>query len=252
MLKTYIRLAFRSLLKNKVFSFINVFGLATGLTCCLLISMYIYHELSYDTQQKYADRLYQVGTRHLMNGKETRRGASPAPMAPLMQQDFPEIESVTRIISLFEDDKTLLQYKVGNDIRSFYETKGYVADSNFFRLFTYNFKEGNAGTSLTEPNTVVLSAEMAKKIFGNESALNKVIHINSNTNGEYDFKVTGVFIPSKTPSHMDARFVMSMNGGGIGHWVSGMKDIVNNNMFFSYLLLKPGTDVKRLEAKFDG
>src|SRR6478735_9833391 len=120
MLKTYIRLAFRSLLKNKVFSFINVFGLAIGLTCCLLISMYIYHELSHDTQQKYADRLYQVGTRHIMNGKELRTGASPATIAPLMQHDFPEIESTTRFTYLFEDDKTLLQYKVGNDIKSFY------------------------------------------------------------------------------------------------------------------------------------
>src|SRR2546429_9168764 len=78
MLKNYIRLAFRSLLKNKVFSFINVLGLATGLTNCLLISIYIYHELSYDTHQKYADRLYQIGTRHLMNSKESRSGASPA------------------------------------------------------------------------------------------------------------------------------------------------------------------------------
>jgi putative ABC transport system permease protein len=251
MLKTYIRLAFRSLLKNKVFSFINVFGLAIGLTCCLLISMYIYHELSYDTQQKYAGRLYQVGTRHMVNGKELRTGASPATMAPLMQHDFPEIESTTRFTSLFEDDKTLLQYKVGTDIKSFYETKGYVGDSDFFRLFTYNFKEGNASTALMEPNTVVLCEEIAKKIFGNQSALNKVIHINSNTNGEFDFKVTGVFIPSKTPSHIDARFIMSMNGGGIGDWVSGMTDIVNNNMFFSYLLLKPGTNPQKLEAKFD-
>src|SRR5438046_2373296 len=220
MLKTYIRLAFRSLLKNKIFSFINVLGLAAGLTCCLLISMYIYHELNYDAYQQYADRLYQLGTRHLMNGKESRAGSSPATIAPLMQHDFPEIESTTRFTSLFEDDKTLLQYSINKQVNSFYETKGYVADSNFFRLFTYNFKEGNPATALNEPNTVVLSNEIAKKIFGNQPALNKVIHINSNTNGEYDFKVTGIFIPSKTPSHIDARFIMSMKGGCIGDWVS--------------------------------
>jgi putative ABC transport system permease protein len=84
-----------------------------------------------------------------------------------------------------------------------------------------------------------------------EPALNKTLHINSNTNGAFDFKVTGVFIPSKTPSHIDARFVMSMKGGDVGDWVNSMTDIVNNNMFFSYLLLKPGTDPKKLEAKFD-
>jgi putative ABC transport system permease protein len=251
MLKTYIQLAFRSLLKNKVFSFINVIGLAAGLTCCLLISMYIYHESSYDAYQKNADRLYQLGTRYIMNGNEKRSGASPATMAPLMQHDFPEIESTTRFINLFQDDKTLLQYRAGTDIHSFYETKGYVADSNFFRLFTFDFKEGNSNTALNEPNTVVLSEEIAKKIFGDEPAVNKVIHINSNTNGEYDFKVTGVFIPFVTPSHMDAGFIISMKGGGIGNWVNSMIDIVNNNMFFSYVLLKPGTDPKKLEAKFD-
>src|SRR4051812_529588 len=109
MLKTYIRLAFRSLLKNRVFSAINVFGLAAGLTCCLLISMYIFHELNYDSHQRYAERLYQLGTRSVINGQESRSGSTPATMAPLMQQDFPEIENTTRFTSLFEDDKTLLQ-----------------------------------------------------------------------------------------------------------------------------------------------
>src|SRR3982750_847696 len=111
MLKTYILLALRGILKNKVFSFINVFGLAAGLTCCLLISMYVYHESNYDAYQQYADRLYQVGTRHVMNGNESRAGSSPATIAPLMQHDFPEIERTTRFTSLFEDDKTLLQYR---------------------------------------------------------------------------------------------------------------------------------------------
>jgi len=251
MIKTYLKLAFRSLVKNKIFSLINVFGLAIGLTCCLLISMYIYHEFNYDANQKLADRLYQLGTRSKMEGKEERFGHTPAPMAPVMQQEFPEIESTTRIINAFEDDKTLLQYRAGKDIKSFYETKGYFADSTFFRLFTYSFKEGNGYSALNEPNSVVISEEIAEKIFGKETAVNKTIHINSNTNGEFDFKVTGVFIPSKIPSHIDARFIMSMKGGEVGQWVSSMTDMVNNNMFFSYLLLKPGTDAKKLEAKFD-
>ena len=250
MIKTYFRLAYRSLAKNKLFSFINVFGLAIGLTCCLLIAMYIYQELSYDAHQKQGDRLYQVGTASTIEGKESRYGRTPATMVPAMQQEFPEIESFTRLVNLFQDDKTLLQYQTGNDVKSFYETKGYLADSTFFRLFTYNFKEGNPATALNEPNSVVISDEIARKIFGNEPALNKTLHINSNTNGEYDYKVTGVFTPAKTPSHIDARFIMSMKGGDVAQWVSGMTDMVNNNMFFSYLLLKPGADPKKLEGKF--
>src|SRR5215216_4325015 len=107
MLKTYIRLAFRSLLKNKAFSFINVFGLATGLTCCLLISMYLYREFSYDAHQKYADRLYQLGTFGIKDGTEGWSGKTPAPMVPVMQQEFPEIESTVRFIDAFQDHKTL-------------------------------------------------------------------------------------------------------------------------------------------------
>src|SRR3954451_14956 len=252
MIKTYFRLAYRSLVKNRMFSFINVFGLAIGLTCCLLIAMYIYQELSYDAHQQLANRLYQLGTESTIEGKTNRYGRTPATIVPAMQQEFPEIESTTRLMNLFQDDKTLMQYQAGGVVKSFYEDKGYLADSTFFRLFTYNFKEGNATTALNEPNSVVISNEIAYKIFGNEPALNKTIHINSNTNGEYDYKVTGVFTPAKTPSHIDARFIMSLKGGEIAQWVSHLTDMVNNNMFFSYLLLKPGTDSKRLEAKFDG
>jgi len=244
-------IAFRSMLKNKTFTLINIFGLAIGLTCCFLIAMYVYKEFSYDKHQQFADRLYQLQTFSVKDGKEEHGAHTPAPMVPTMQQEFPEIESTTRLLNAFQDDKTLLQYQSGKDVKSFYETKGYLADSTFFRLFTYHFKEGDPKTALNEPNTVVLSEEIAHKIFGNEPALNKLLHINSNTNGAYDFKVTGVFIPSKTPSHIDARFVMSMKGGDVGSWINQMTDMVNNNMFFSYLLLKPGTDPSKLEAKFE-
>ncbi|HYE56512.1 MAG TPA: ABC transporter permease [Chitinophagaceae bacterium] len=250
MIKTYIKLAFRSLVKNKVFSFINVFGLAIGLTSCLLISMYIYQELSYDTQHKLGDRLYQVGTISIQQGKESRYATTPYPLAATMQQVYPEVENFARLMKAFQDDKTLLQYTDKNEVRSFYETQAYFADSSFFRMFTYQFSEGDPQTALSAPNAVVISDEIAKKMFGREPALNKTIHINSTTNGAFDFVVTGVFVPSKTPSHIDARLFMSMQSGEVGPWVRSINDMVNNNLFYSYLLLKPGTDPKQLEAKF--
>jgi putative ABC transport system permease protein len=252
MMKTYLKLAFRSLIRNKVFSFINVFGLSIGLTCCLLISMYIYQQFSYDTHHQLADRLYQLGTVSIIEGKAERNATTPAPMGPVMQQEFPEIASTTRLMKAFEDDKTLLQYTTDDGVKSFYETRGYFADSTFFELFSYSFKEGSPLTALTVPNSLVISEEIAVKIFGKESALNRTIHINSNTNGEVDFKVTGVFIPSKNPSHIDARFFMSMKSGAVGRWVSSLTDLVNNNLFYTYLLLKPGADENQLEAKFAG
>lgn len=251
MIKTYIKLALRSLLKNRAFSFINIFGLAIGLTCCLLISLYIYHELSYDSHQKLGNRLYQLGTLSILEGKEERYGRTPAPIAKAMQLEYPEIEKTARLINAFQDDKTLFQYREGNQLKSFYEDKGYLADSTFFQLFTYRFKEGNPATALQDPSSVVISEDIAKKLFGNAPALNKVVHVNSTTNGAFDFKVTGVFIPSATPSHIDARFFMSMQGGEVGPWVRQLTGMVNNNMFFTYLLLKPRTEAKGLQNKFD-
>jgi putative ABC transport system permease protein len=252
MLSNYLKIAWRSLMKNKIFSFINIFGLSIGLTCCMLIALYLYHEASYDSYQQNGNRLYQLGTIFIKEGKEERRANTPAPMASTMQSEFPEIEKSTRLLKAFSDDKTLLRYESKNgEPRSFYETDGYLADSNFFQLLSYRFKEGEPTMALSEPNSLVISEEIANKFFGNESALNRIIHISSSTNGDHDFKITGVFLPSATPSHIDARFFMSINGGGIQQYVrSRGNDLASNNMFFTYFLLYPGSDPKKLEAKF--
>jgi len=238
-------------MKNKIFSFINVFGLSIGLTCCMLISMYLYYELSYDSYHKNGNRVYQLGTTFVKEGKEDRTANTPAPMARTMQMVFPEIEKSTRLMKAFSDDKTLLQFpdKDGK-VRSFYETKGFLADSTFFQILTYDFIEGNPETALMNPNSLVLSEEIAKKIFGKEPALDKIVRVNSSTNGDFDFRVTGVFSASKVPSHIDARFFMSVNGGGIGSFINSRTDLATNNMFHTYFLLKQGSDAKKLEAKF--
>ena len=251
MIKNYLKVAWRNLMKSKVFSFINILSLAIGLTCCMLITLYLHYEFSYDTYHKNGDRVYQLGTIFIKEGKEDRMANTPAPMAKAMQMEFPEIEKSTRLLKTFADDKTLLQYKPGNgELRSFYESNGYMADSSFFEVLTYHFKEGNAATALAEPNTVVLSDEIKTKIFGNESALNKVIHISSSTNGDNDFRVTGVFVPSSIPTHIDAKFFMSATGGKARSFFDRPNDLASNNMFYTYFLLKPGGDPKKLEAKF--
>lgn len=252
MIKTYIRLAFRSLVKNKAFSFINIFGLATGLTCCMLISVYLMKEFSYDKQHRNGNRIYQLATINKEGGEVTRSATTASPMGPAMKNEFAEIEAQCRLLKTFQDDKTLLQYRGENDLRSFYENNGFFADADFFRLFTYDFSEGDPATALNSPTGLVISEDLAKKIFGKSAALNKVIHINSNTNGEFDFTVTGVFRKPKNPSHIDAGFFMSMQSGEVGPWVRESTSMVNNNLFYTYFLLRPGADPKKLEAKFDG
>jgi len=251
MFRNYLKIAWRNLMKNKIFSFINIFGLSVGLTCCMLVTVYLYNEINYDKYHNNINHLYQLGTIFIKDGKEEKTPNTPAPMATAMKQEFPEISETARLMTLFSEDKTLLQYKESAaEVKSFYETKGYMADASFFQLFTYHFIEGNGVTALKDPNTLVLSEEIAKKFFGSEPALNKIIHINSNTNGEHDFKVTGVFRPIDKPSQIDARFFLSFAGGDVEQFMKKQTDMVSNNMFNTFFLVKPGADARKLESKF--
>ncbi|HWJ90846.1 MAG TPA: FtsX-like permease family protein [Flavisolibacter sp.] len=252
MLKNYFTIAWRSMMKNKAFSFINIFGLSAGLACCMLISFYILDETSYDRYHKHAKQIYQIGTTFIRNGNEkSKLPNTPAPMAETMRQEFPEIQGTARLMRLFAEDKTLLQSARGGTVNSFYEMKGYMADSGFFRLFSYQFVEGTAATALDEPNTIVLSEDVAKKLFGGRPALDQVIRVSSSSNGDHDCKVTGVFKPSQQPSHIDARFFLSIKGGDIEDYIkTRATSLATNNMFYTYLLLRRGTNPRSLEAKF--
>ena len=251
MFKTYLKIAWRSVMKNKMFSFINIFGLSVGLTCCILITLYIVHETSYDKFFKNADRIYRVGTVFIDQGVEDKGGNTSAPLGKLLQQEYPEVQSSARLLNLFRDDKTLFQVQhAGGKIISFYETKGFLADSNFFQILTYQFKEGDPKTALLEPNSVVISSDIAKKLFGDESAINKIVRVSSSTNGDTSFRITGVFNEQPGPSHLEARFFLSFRGGRMNRFANDNPSLINNNMFYTYLLLKNAPDAVKLEQKF--
>lgn len=251
MIRNYLKIAWRSLKKNKGFSFINIFGLSVGLTCCMLISLYIYNELNYDRHHKNRDRIFQIGTTFIEEGVERRSATTSAPLGKMLQQEFAEIASSARILSLWRDDKTLFQVKESNtETKSFYETKGFVADSNFFSIVTFSFKEGNPQTALAEPNTVVINDKVAYKLFGSQPALGKMVRISSSTNGDHDFKVTGVFTKPSTPTHLEANFFISFKGGEMDEFANDNPSLADNNMFYTYMLLKPGADAEKLHQKF--
>ena len=143
MFKNYLKITFRNLVKNKVFSFVNIFGLAAGLSCCMLICLYIYDELRYDTHHQDVAQLYQIGTAFVRSDGETKTAATPAAVAEALKQEYPEIVSTTRLVGLFAEDKTLMRYDVSSkESKTFYETQGYLADPTFFSFFNYNFIEG--------------------------------------------------------------------------------------------------------------
>jgi putative ABC transport system permease protein len=253
MIKNYLKIAWRSMMKNKFFSIVNIFGLAVGLTCCMLIALYLHYETSYDNYQKNIDNLYQVGTTNIKKGeKDDKAPYTSPPVSAALKQEFPEIAASTRLLNLFTDDVNLVQYGPANgDKKSFLEGHGFLADSSFFKMFTYNFIEGNANIALANPNSAVISETMAKKIFGDQTAINKVLHISSNMNADNDYTITGVFRPVNSPSHIDANFFLSFSGGGLDKYLQKQgNDFARNNMFYTYILLKPGTNAARLESKF--
>ncbi len=252
MIENYFKIAWRNLWKNKMFSFINIFGLSVGMTCCMLLMLYIQSELSFDKHQKNIDNLYLVRSENSQsNGDKMDNPRAPALYAQALKTDFPEVVQSTRVWYNFLETKTLLKVEQpGSDPKSIYETNGFHVDSTFFDMFTYDFIEGNARTALDDPHSVVLSEEVAKKLFGNEPAVNKSIQIGGTDGNGESFNVTGVYRDESARSHIDARFFLPMYSGWVGDYLKNSKlDFIGNNMFYTYILLSPNANAKELNNK---
>ncbi|MCE7058854.1 ABC transporter permease [Dyadobacter sp. CY343] len=252
MIKNYFKIAWRNLLKSKMFSGINVFGLSVGMTCCMLLLLYILSEISFDRHHEHAKDLYLLRSENVQpNGEKMDNPRAPSPYAQAVKAEFPEVVQVTRLWQNFLEDKTLLKVQgEGNNARAFYETKGIHVDSTFFDVFTYDFIEGDAKTSMRDPHSIALSEEVAKKLFGNESALNQTIQVGGKTGNNENFKVTGVFRDEARRSHIDARYFIPMQAGWVGTYLrESEQNFTNNNMFYSYLRLRPGTDPDKFSKK---
>jgi len=250
MLKNYFKIAFRNLTRNKLYSSINIFGLAAGLAVCLLIMLYILDEKSYDSHHKDGDSIYRIAYK-------TTQGegwsAQPAPVAFALKAQLPEVEQVTRLLKFPVMDKVLMQYEGAKDNRQFYETHGYYVDSTFFQLFTYDFTYGNAATALNIPNSLVISEAIAVQLFGNENPVNKPLKL-SLPFGDMIYTVQGVF-KNNHKSHIPAHFFMSMRNNDAGKWAETETSWALNNIFHTYVKLKPGVDPgtfeKRMKALLD-
>jgi putative ABC transport system permease protein len=250
MLKSYFKIAYRNLTRNKVFSIINIFGLATGLATCILMTTYIFSELGYDKQHKDASRIYRIAyvADKKLSPKEKGWVSTSAPIAWGLKSEMPEVEQSTRLLKFPTLDKMLLEYKNGGEDKSFYETNGYYVDSTFFQIFTYNFTIGRGATALNEPNSVVISSEIAHKMFGNQNPLNKAINIGL-PYGNFTYTIKGVFDNANVKSHIPAHFFLSMRNGDIGTWVENQTNWATNNLFHTYVKLKPDAKAEAFEKK---
>ncbi|GAB3909587.1 ABC transporter permease [Larkinella knui] len=251
MLTNYLKIAIRNLLRSKTFSAINILGLSVGMTCCMLLLLYIRSELSFDRHHQHAKELYLMASAAKSPGLDEEYPRLSGPLAAAIQSEFPEVEKVARLYVNIMDDKTLLQVQeAGKPMKSFYETQGYQVDSTFFDLFSYEFTEGTPQKALFQTNSIVLSEEVAQKLFGKTPALNKIVRISGSTGNGENFRVTGVYRDQSSHSHIDARFFVPIYAGMIGNYLRYRKmDYTNNNLFNTYLRLRPASDPKQLEQK---
>ena len=238
MLRNYLKIAWRNLLKNKLYSIINIFGLAIGLTCFLLISLYVVDELSYDRYLKDADRIYRVHSDIKFGGTEMKMALSSDPFGPTLKKDYPEVEQYVRLYA----DNSRRFIRKGNEF--LVEHNCVNADSTFFEVFPFHILEGDAKTALNAPNTVVVSQSVAKKYFGSSSALGKTL--STGVHNPQEYKVTAVYEDIPQNSHFRTNIIFSFKNVDykFGNFLS--------HNFYTYIKLKKGTDYKQLEAKFDG
>ncbi|TMI93132.1 MAG: FtsX-like permease family protein [Bacteroidetes bacterium] len=246
MIKNYLKIAYRNLVKYKFISFINIFGLTVGLACCMLILTYILNELSYDKYQPNADRVYRV-TRTFLNPDTkavslTLSTIAP-PFAPLLKNDFGEIEDITRTIT---NGTTPMKYEE----KMFNEDNVMFADDHFFNFFKANVVKGDPKRALSDPYSVMMTEEAAKKYFGNDEPMNKMIRIN--LGNYFDFKVTGVFktFPSNTHFHPEIMLSFNTLNDTLIYGAENLRTNWGNNSFFTYIRLPNNYDPKKLEAQF--
>jgi len=229
-------IAWRNLLKNKIFSFINITGLAIGLACFLLIALFVLDELSYDKYNEKAGQIYRINARIKFGGADQTNPLSSDMMGEVLKKDYPEVENYVRLYNA-NGDKLI---KKGNDYIN--EHNVVHADSTLFDVFTLPVIAGDAKTALNAPNTVVITEKIANKYFGSNDAVGKTMETNDNTRTTY--KVTAVIKNIPQNSHFNFDFFFSIKNVDYS-WGS----FIYNN-FHTYLLLKKGTDYKAFEKNF--
>ncbi len=241
MISSIWKISVRNILKHKIHSAINVFGLAIGFTAFILIGLFVQYDLTWDKTNAKYDRIYRVQrhyskTSHAMNGNDISPH-TPAITAQLLEKRFPEFEKIT----IIRENKG--KFLATDPNRQIYDENGIYADSCFFDVFTYHFLEGETTGGLMEPFTIVLSKSMADKLFPGKKALGQMVTIEK----KFDVKVTGVYADLPKNSSLRPTYIVSFASPG------KTEGINNNNIWWcdcmTYALLKPGVSYKTTESK---
>ena len=241
MLKNYLKIAFRNILRNKVYSFISIAGLAVGMAACITIFVYVQHEYSYDSFNKKSDRIYRATFDVNIDGKTVKVPVSPPTLGPFLMSHFPEIEHTVR---LYGNDLTSSSW--GNPVLKYGQkvlnaNRFLLVDSTFLDVFSFKMVEGDPKTALDAPFSVVVTKGSAQKLFGSENPIGKTILYNNN----YHFTVTGVVENPPGNSTIQFDYLGSLNS------ISQMPDQPRSPLGedYTYVLLKKGTNARELETQ---
>lgn len=228
MFSNYFKIAFRNFLRHKAYTFINISGLAIGIACCIMIMLWVQDELSYDRFHENADDLY-VAT--FSNGSKV----TPTALSPYLKEEYPEVIHASRYSG---QGRNLLKYK-DKDI---YQEGGIMVDPDFLKMFTIPFLKGNPETALDDPHSILLSEEVALKLFGTSDPINQTLNYNTSL----DMKVTGVFKDYPDNSHMSFQYLIPT---ALAMTYNENFTTWDYNNIRTYVQLQKNTPVKSVDAK---
>ena len=245
MLQNYFKTALRNLFRNKLHTFLNLSGLGIGLACGLLIALYIAGESRYDRFHENADRIWRV-TRSFYDQDGTQNlhlSAIAPPFATLLPEHFPEIQHITRLLS-----NSGAVIRTTGDKRIYTEDRTFFADPNLFKVFTVPMVAGDAASALSEPWQIALSESTARRYFGDSNPLDQIL----NLDGQFKFKVTGVFrdFPEASHWHPDVLFSFVTLEDSTVYGKDRLRTNFGNNAFYTYFTVTNGFDPKKMEARF--
>ena len=245
MLKHYFLISWRSIVRNKFYSLILTFGLALGIASSLMLGMYTWHELTYDNFHEKKDRIFLVGVDYEQGTEEYRDGTTTPPTGPALIRHFPEIENFTRLAFWFDD--VVVSRDDGSPLagrQKFAESGMIGADSSIFEIFTIPFVAGNPETALTQPNSIVITKEIANKYFGDEDPIGQTLHF------DHFFahcKVTGIVENYPDNSHLDFGILLSLSTFKTINF--DFENSWGNHTFSTYVLLNPNSSAADVASK---
>ena len=239
MFTNYLKVALRNIKKSKVYSFINIAGLAVGMACTILILLWVQDELSYDRFNKNAPYLYrEVNHEEYSNGETVDFAQSPYGIAPILKDEYPEIIDVARA-------RSAGNVIISKDDKNFTEGGLIFIEPNFFKMFTYNFIVGAGNTALSNPNSIVITEEMAIKYFGDENPLGKTLLVNN----EFPFTVSAILENPPKNSHIHFDFLVPIEN--VKKYFAPFSEW-NSWAFTNYILLDKNADYKAVSEKISG